>query len=283
MSGELEAWVGRERAEEDRVTSAPVARMLALLDRDPEALGRGDSLPPGWHWLYFNPAVPRSDLGPDGHERRGDFLPPVSLPRRMWAGGRLRFPGSLVIGRPARRRSTIEAVEEKEGRSGRLVFVTVGHRISQGGSPAVEEEQDLVYLEARDEGEAGERRFRGPDPPGAPAWSEPFSADPVTLFRFSAVTFNAHRIHYDHPYATGTEGYPGRVVHGPLLALLLLDAGRRWSGGDLDAFAYRARSPVFADEEIRLEGRWEEAGSTLELWARHPERGVAMTAEVRVR
>lgn len=278
MSDDLREWVGEERVREDRITPAPVRGMAALLDRDPDRWAPGHVLPAGWHWLYCNPAVPRSELEPDGHEERGRFLPPVPLPRRMWAGGRLRFERPLTIGQRVRRRSVIESIEEKEGRSGRLVFVTVKHRIDAEGAVAVKEEQDLVYREASG---PDPRTFRGPERPGAAEWSEAWSADVVTLFRFSALTFNGHRIHYDRPYATETEGYPGLVVHGPLLALLLLDAGARWSGRTPRSFAYRATSPVFRGEEIRIEGRSSGASGPLELWAAHPERGVAMRAEWR--
>lgn len=274
----LREWVGRTREIKDEVTLARARGMLALLDRDPGELGWGDFLPRGWHWLYFNPTVPRSELGPDGHPARGRFLPPVELPRRMWAGGRLRFVGDLSIGQRAERRSRILSVEEKTGRSGRLTFVTVGHRIGVAGTPALEEEQDLVYREERSPGEG----FRGPPPPEEAEWSEPVAADAVTLFRFSALTFNGHRIHYDHPYATEVEGYPGTVVHGPLLALLLLDAGSRRSGRPPLRFAYRAMSPLFCDETFVLAGRASEEEGVTELWAAHPQRGTAMRATLEV-
>ncbi|NIP60084.1 MAG: acyl-CoA dehydrogenase, partial [Gemmatimonadetes bacterium] len=265
----LQEWVGRSRTRPDEITLAPARAMLALLDRDPLELRKGDPLPEGWHWLYFKPLARRSELGPDGHPARGDFLPPVPLPRRMWAGGRIRFPGRLHIGEGGERRSRVLSVEEKEGRSGRLIFVTVGHEIGTAGTVVVEEEQDLVYAEARSPDDG----FGGPPPPGEPAWSESYTAGPVTLFRFSALTFNAHRIHYDHPYATEIEGYPGPVVHGPLLALLLLDAGSRASEGRPIRFTYRAVSPLFSGETFELAGRGGDEGSALELWAAHPDRG----------
>lgn len=280
MSGteSLQDWVGRSRTRPDEITLAPARGMLALLDRDPLELRKGDPLPEGWHWLYFRPLTRRSELGSDGHPARGDFLPPVPLPRRMWAGGRIRFPGRLHLGEGVERRSRILAVEEKEGRSGRLIFVTVGHEIGTAGTVVVEEEQDLVYAEARSPDEG----FGGPPPPGEAAWSESYTAGPVTLFRFSALTFNAHRIHYDHPYATEIEGYPGPVVHGPLLALLLLDAGSRASKGRPIRFTYRAVSPLFSGEHFELAGRRGDDVDALELWAAHPERGTAMRATLKV-
>ncbi len=269
----LESWIGRERSEEDVLTLAPSRALSATLDRSAGSLGFGATLPPGWHWIYFTPHARRSHLGRDGHEKRGDFLPPVALPRRMWAGGRLHFSGPLHIGESVRRVSTIESVAEKRGRSGPLVFVTVGHRISGAAGLAVEEQQHLVYRS----GGGPASRATPLAPPGTPAWSELFTADVVTLFRFSALTFNGHRIHYDHRYATGVEGYPNLVVHGPLTALLLLDAAGRWTGRAVRSFTYRAVGALYADEEFTIAGRETETG-VLELWATHPKRGVAMSA-----
>ncbi len=266
--------VGRERVQEDVLTPFSARAMTALLDRDPGAVSEGSPLPRGWHWLYFRTTARRSEVGPDGHEKRGAFLPAVDLPRRMWAGGRLRFPGELRVGEPVVRRSTVLSVTEKEGRSGPLVFVTVGQRVETSRGVAVEEEQDLVY---RGPSEGGPPP-RGPEPAEA-AWSEPFTADTVTLFRFSALTYNGHRIHYDQPYATGEEGYPGVVVHGPLLALLLLDAATRraGSGPPPDRFEYRAVSPLFAGEAFRLEGGPGNAPGAVDVWVAGP-RGTAMRA-----
>lgn len=274
---DLTAWIGREQVDDDRIDLFPARGMLALLDREPDALAEGSVLPPLWHWLYFKPLVRRSDLGDDGHQRLGGFLPPVPLPRRMWAGGTLSFPGALRIGERARRRSVIQAVESKTGRTGRLVFVDLNHRIETERGPAVEETQRIVYREATTGSAAG-----GPEPPGPAAWSEAFSVDAVALFRFSALTFNGHRIHYDQAYATGVEGYPGLVVHGPLLALLLLDAAVRRSARAPERFSYRALSPLFATESFRLEGARRSVaspadGAVSELWVAGP-RGLAMRA-----
>jgi 3-methylfumaryl-CoA hydratase len=271
---DLSEWVGRERVEEDSLDLFPARGMSAVLDRDPSSVQEGSLLPRGWHWLYFKPVIRRSELGDDGHERRGAFLPPVGLPRRMWAGGKLTFTDDLHIGERVRRRSTIETVEEKEGRSGRLVFVNVRHRIETDRGLAVDEAQNLVYRDGL--GGTGE----GPAPPASPAWSEPFVADPLTLFRFSALTFNGHRIHYDQPYSMREEGYPGIVVHGPLLALLLLDGAARNAGRSPLRFAYRAVSPLFAGEPFRLEGAGGlplGAAGESEVWAAGP-RGMAMRA-----
>ena len=275
---DLQEWVGRTTAAEDDLSPAHARGLVALLDRDPEALAAGSAVPPCWHWIYFRPTTPQSQLGHDGHaQRTGAFLPPIGLPRRMWVGGRIRFLSPLLLGQEAVRRSTIVSVSSKTGRSGELVFVTIRHAIGAPGEIAIEEEQDLV--------------FRGPPPPGetprsepAPAppdWAERLRADALMLFRFSALTYNGHRIHYDHPYATGVEGYPGLVVHGPLTALLLADAAtrhREGSSGRLVGYQYRAVSPLFADEEVTLSGKSYGDGSA-QVWASGP-RGLAMTATV---
>jgi 3-methylfumaryl-CoA hydratase len=267
------AWLGKERLENDVLGLFPARGMAALLDLDPEVMQPGVPLPLGWHWLYFKPVVRRSDLGDDGHERLGKFLPRIELPRRMWAGGVLTFVSELRLGDVVRRRSTIESIEEKTGRSGKLVFVTVRHRVETDRGLAVDEAQNLVYREAGSVASS---------PPAAPeaAWSDPFSADSVTLFRFSALTFNGHRIHYDRPYATEVEGYPDLVVHGPLLALLLLGAAAHHGGRQPARFAYRGVSPVFAGEAFRLEGAaplpFGAAGET-EAWVAGP-RGTIILA-----
>jgi 3-methylfumaryl-CoA hydratase len=306
---DLEGWLGKERVSEDLLSPAAARALAATLDRDPGPLHAGVALPPGWHWIYFTPAARRSELGPDGHEKRGGFLPPIPLPRRMWAGGRLRFHGPLSLGEPATRVSTIDAISAKEGRSGPLVFLTVRHRVLDArGDMAIDEEQDLVYRAAATGGGAGGAGVGLPaagagaaggdatastpassSPLPTPAesdWTETFTADVVTLFRFSALTFNGHRIHYDREYATATERYPGLVVHGPLLALLLLDAGVRHGSHAASAFRYRALSPLFCDEEFLLAGRREEGpGATAgasKLWAAHPRRGVAMEATLQI-
>ena len=297
---DLEARLGKERVEEEVLSLGQAQGLAAMLDRDAASLKNGGILPAGWHWIYFKSTAGRSALGPDGHEEREGFLP-SPLPRRMWAGGSLRFPGTLRIGEAARRVSTIQSIEHKEGRSGPLVFVTVHHQISNQDGPAVEEEQNLVYLpETPPASEAGADAGPPAAVSGEPEWSEAYTADEITLFRFSALTFNAHRIHYDHRYATDVEGYPGLVVHGPLLALLLLDAGIRHAGdGSADVvprlFRYRALRPLFCNEAFQLAGRRvddaeravngqprQPGGGVMKLWAAHPERGVATEAELEV-
>lgn len=245
---------GGVRVRAEILSRGPAGIMQALLDRDPDGPREGDPLPLGWHWFYFQQPLRASSLGVDGHERRGAFMPEVDLPRRMWAGGTLRSLGPVRIGERAELRSRVAGVEEKRGKSGRLVFVTVGQTVLQGGRACVEEEQVIVYGSAEPRPAA---RVPTPGPARNAAWSETFLPTTVTLFRFSALTNNAHRIHYDHPYATGVEGYPGLLVHGPLTALLLLDAAGRHGAGPVTRFRYRALAPLYVDLPMRLRG-WAE-------------------------
>lgn len=237
-------WIGRTETRETRIDATRVAELAACLDRDPPA----DFLPPGWHWAFFNPAAKASTLGPDGHPARGGFLPPISLQRRMWAGGDLRFHAPIPIGAAATRRSTIRSVVRKRGRTGDLVFVAVDHAIDVDGTLCLEETHDIVY------------RDIGPAAASVPApcdedWSQNMRADAVLLFRYSAVTFNGHRIHYDRAYATQVEAYPGLVVHGPLLATLLQGFAERAGGATLKRFAFRGAAPLFDGEDFALCGK----------------------------
>ena len=251
------------RVRTDVLTPWPAQAMLGLLDRDPRAISEGDALPLGWHWLYFTQPARASRLARDGHEVRGDFMPDVDLPRRMWAGGTLRSLHPVSLGEPAQLRSEILSITEKRGRTGRLAFVTVGHTVLQGDRPCVEEEQVIVYREpapgaddvaSSGGGDARAGRESGGRTSPAPEWSETFLPTTVTLFQFSALTYNGHRIHYDHPYVTRQEGYPGLLVHGPLTALLLLDAAQRHGPRPVGQFRYRALAPLFVDQPIVLAG-----------------------------
>ena len=254
----------RTRVHSDILAPGPAQAMLGLLDRDPRAISEGDPLPLGWHWLYFRQPCRASRLARDGHEVRGDFMPDVDLPRRMWAGGTLRSLRPAILGEAAELRSEILSVTEKRGKSGRLVFVTAGHTVLQGGRRCVEEEQVIVYRESAPRPPAASATSGGgrgiASKPGGragptPEWSEIFLPTTVTLFQFSALTYNGHRIHYDHPYVTQQEGYPGLLVHGPLTALLLLDAARRHSPRPVTQFRYRALAPLFVDQPITLVGQ----------------------------
>ena len=266
MSEDLEEWrrwIGRSETRQDRIDLARARAMQKLIE-DPDApLNEGDALPPLWHWLYFWDVARHSDLGPDGHATRGGLLPPINLPSRMWAGSRLAFLRPLAMGAYAEQSSTVTEVSEKQGRSGRLVFVTVHHRVSDDEGICIEEEQDLV--------------FRRPPGPGAvstaepaPAiipWRLPITPDPVMLFRYSALTMNGHRIHYDHKYVTETEGYPGLVVHGPLLATLMIELARRHRPGMVvRSFGFRAHRTIFDNAPFTVGGKANADGSAAELW-----------------
>jgi 3-methylfumaryl-CoA hydratase len=251
----LRRWVGRSESLEDRCDAARVRQLAATLDMDPAPWREGAELPPLWHWIFTTPVTPLSQAGPDGHAARGGFLPPVPLPRRMWAGSRVEWLRMPRLGEALRRVSTIGSVESKEGKSGQLVFVAVAHEISSGGEPLVRERQDIVYRDV-----AGAAHPRPNPPAEAPVWREPLDGargrcalvpDDVMLFRYSALTFNSHRIHYDRRHCIEREGYPGLVVHGPLLATLMatlawLQAGRRAPR----SFSFRAQAPVFDGEAI---------------------------------
>jgi 3-methylfumaryl-CoA hydratase len=277
-SGEYGAWIGRTERLGDDVTAWPLIAYAATLDRDDPLPRPGEPLPPGTHWLYFLPASRQSELGPDGHVRRGGFLPPVALPRRMWAGGRLFFPDALRVGDRAERVSTIKDVTAREGRSGRLCFVLVEHRISTARGLAIVEEHDVVYREAPRTGSAHAGASAATPPPGDALWRREIVPDDVLLFRYSALTFNAHRIHYDRPYVTGVEGYPGLIVHGPLQATLLLDLLRReLPDVRLREFSFRALAPLFDTAPFTLNGR-PGAGGRAELWTAGPDGSAAMSA-----
>jgi 3-methylfumaryl-CoA hydratase len=270
----LRRWIGRSETLADTATAVPPRALSATLDRD-DAPQAGDALPPCWHWLYFLPLARQSAIGADGHPKRGGFLPPVPLPRRMWAGSRLHFHAPLRIGQSVERTSHIEDVRLKEGRTGPLVFVNVRHEIVAEGQLVVTDRHDIVYRGMPKPGE--------PAPAGVPApadaqWTRRIVPDDVLLFRYSALTFNGHRIHYDRRYVTEVEGYPGLVVHGPLIATLLLDLLRReLPDATVAHFAFKAVSPIFDVAPFHVCGRREDA-RTVKLWARTPAGHLAMDA-----
>ena len=269
----LSPWIGRSETREDTITAAPLVALSALLDREDPPPRPGDATPPLAHWLYFLPAYRQSEAGPDGHAVKGAFLPPVDLPRRMWAGSRLQFLRPLEVGAHVKRVSTIKDVSEKEGRSGRLVFVTVRHEVSDAKGLVLSDEHDIVFR--------GETTLAAkPVPaPTNETWRREIHPDPVLLFRYSAVTFNSHRIHYDQPYVTQVEGYPGLVVHGPLTATLLIDLLRRNAPGvTLKTFAFRAMRPLYDTANFSTCGLPDEAQRNARLWTRDAEGAVTMEA-----
>ncbi|WP_371134146.1 MaoC family dehydratase N-terminal domain-containing protein [Polaromonas sp.] len=274
----LQGWVGKTETLTDQITASPVRALSATLDRDDPAPEAGTPLPPLWHWLYFVPQPRQSELGSDGHAKRGGFLPPVPLPRRMWAGGRLRWhpDNSLVVGDVVKRISRIESVTHKAGRTGDLLFVLVKHELHDAKGLALSEEHDIVYRANPQPGD--------PVPPPQPAakdaaWTLEVVPDDVLLFRYSALTFNGHRIHYDRKYVTEVEGYPGLIVHGPLIATLLADLLRRnLPGARLLKFEFRAARPVFDLWPFKLHGLPSADGKTVSLWTEDHEGWLTMQA-----
>ena len=271
----LTDWIGSEEVCEEVIAEFPAQAAAAMLDVDSASMSRGHPLPPLWHWFYFLPKVARSQLDHDGHPQRGGFFPPVDLPRRMFAGARTRFFEPITIGEPAVREGEILKVTEKIGNSGRLVFVTVRYRIQQGGTIRVEEEQDIVYKEPGPPVPAPQPLSVEPDAP-AGSWVRTVTPDTVLLFRFSALTFNAHRIHYDRRYARNEEGYPGLVVHGPLTAILLAGMTRENSARRIVHFRFQGRAPLFDLHPFRLVGKPE--GDKVVLEAHGPDGKTTMHA-----
>lgn len=269
----LRQWTGREETSDATLHVGPANLMEMTLDRAP-TLAEGDPLPPLWHWLYFLQSTRLSGLGRDGHPAKGGFLPPVALPRRMWAGGRFGFADDVHIGDRAQKRSVIKDVALKRGRSGALCFVTVRHEVGTDGATAFWEEHDIVYREDP----APDAPPRLTDPAGG-NWTQTEAVTPseVMLFRYSALTFNGHRIHYDRDYARDVEGHAGLVVHGPLIATLLIDLAQRMrDGARPKTFAFRAASPLFDTAPFTLHAR--PSGDTVNLAAGTPDGRIAMQA-----
>jgi 3-methylfumaryl-CoA hydratase len=274
---ELKAWTGRTETAQDVVTAAPLRMLRATLDLPPDPVP--DTLPPLWHWLYFLPSARQGELGPDGHPRRGGFLPPVPLPRRMWAGGQLEFFDPLRVGDTIARTSTIEDVKVKSGRSGELCFVRVRHEVSSLRGPALREFHDIVYRPEP----APDAVAPAYDMAAAAQWREPIVPDDVLLFRYSALTFNGHRIHYDRRYVTQVEGYPGLIVHGPLMATLLAgSAGRQFAGRQAASFTFRALKPVFDLQPFDVCGA-RQGPDAADLWIHDAAGHKAMTAQITFR
>ncbi|PTB94226.1 hypothetical protein C9974_05595 [Marinobacter sp. B9-2] len=264
-------WIGKTETCNDVINKAHVDKIAATLGTLRPAAG--EPLPMLWHWAFFQEPVSAEGLGEDGHPARGGFLPPADNRNRMWAGGHLDFLQPLRIGVEANRTTTIGAVEEKQGRSGSLLFVTVNHEYTQAGKLCVREQQNIVYREPAAPKESSD--FVVPEP----AWCERFDPTPVTLFRYSAVTFNGHRIHYDHPYATGVEGYSGLVVHGPLQATLMLQMFQQQYPGRIPkAYTYRGLRPLTADEPFNIAGA-DIAADQAQLWT-FTDHGPAHYAEI---
>jgi 3-methylfumaryl-CoA hydratase len=281
-SADIKGWIGKTETVTDTVTATPYAALAATLDRAPERPPVGTPLPPLWHWLYFLPLYRQSEVGPDGHAKRGGFLPPVPLPRRMWAGSQFEFNQPLRVGDRISRVSTIADVTDKSGRTGPLVFVKVRHEIRANDepTPAIIEFHDIVYREAPKPGDAA------PPPKAAPSqspWQHRWVPDDVLLFRYSALTFNGHRIHYDRKYVTEVEGYPGLIVHGPLIATLLLDLLRsQLPDATVTRYEFRAVRPLFDINPFDVCGEPSADRKSVRLWAKDHEGWLAMDATARI-
>jgi 3-methylfumaryl-CoA hydratase len=273
----LRSWIGRTMSDRDVITPRLAQELRVTLDRDGPPLREGETCPPAIHWCLAPRMVPQSRLGPDGHAMRGDFLPPVPLPRRMWAAGRLEFLDALRVGDAVERHSKIADVSVKEGRSGRLCFVAVDHEISTARGLALKERHDIVYRDAP-AGDAPKQDAPAPgETPRTAQWSETKCADAVMLFRYSALTFNGHRIHYDRQYVTEVEGYPGLIVHGPLQVTLLIEfAGSIRSAGPR-LFSFRALNPLFDGQQFTLNAAESEGG--LDLWIAGPDGRTTMAGK----
>ncbi len=259
-----QTWVGASHEDEDLLALRHARLMAATLGLDASKWQPGHPLPPLWHWIYFLEGLPATALGRDGHPARGGFLPPVSLPNRMWAGGRVNFPAPLPLGGAARKRSQVLRLQHKAGRSGELVFVTVLHQVFHGDRLCIQEEHDIVYKGAlKPAAGNGTAAAEPPAPavspdtanPPPPAHQRSWTPDSTQLFRYSALTFNGHRIHYDQDYCRDVEAYANLVVHGPLVATQLAALGQELAGRPLRGFSYRGLQPATLGQTLSLQAR----------------------------
>jgi 3-methylfumaryl-CoA hydratase len=275
----LQGWVGRTETARDLVTASALAGLSAALDRADPYPPPGAAALPGAHWVFFHPNARQSELDVTGHSSTGEFLPPAPLPRRMWAGGRLRFHRPLRVGESIERVSTIRDITVKQGRSGMLVFVLVHHAISGPDGLAVEEEHDIVYREAAGPGEKPRPPQMAPE---RATWTRTVTPDASLLFRFSALTFNASRIHYDYRYVTEVEGYPGLIVNARMVAIMLMEMCQAERPDDaLTGFDFRFVRPLFDTAPFTLAGRVGDDAATASLWAADAEGHLSMTADAR--
>lgn len=250
---DLSKWIGNSFDISDTMSTEQLQKFEALMNGDPDSVSEGSEISPCGHWIYFNPPIPQADLGINGHERNSNFFPPVELPRRMWAGGNIKFKKPLKSGVPADKKSTITKIDEKEGKSGQLCFVTIRHQISSRGAVAIDEEQTIVY---REESEKGAHPIRTQPLDIDPEWRKSTKPSSIQLFRYSALTFNSHRIHYDQDYAREMEGYPNVLVHAPFLVLLMIDAfTSKTDGKVISEIKYENVGPVYLGEQITICGK----------------------------
>ena len=273
-------WVGKTLEINDELSLSPLNRMSATLDKKFKEFTNGDEVPPLWHWLYFLESTPQSMLAEDGHAKRGGFLPPIPLPRRMWAGSRFNFKAPLKAGEKVSRTSRIKDNKIKEGKTGSLAFVNVSHEIKTKTGVALMEEHDIVY---RENPKTKAPSFSAKQLEIKSDFSESFTPDPVVLFRYSALTFNGHRIHYDREYVTEVEGYPGLLVHGPFLATLMLDCFiKHHPGVKISNFEFKAHHPVFDLNPFKICGQNPNGDNQAELWVQDIEKNLCIRASVTV-
>lgn len=266
----LQEWIGKQQIREAKIDERHTELLAVTLGKPvPQA---GDPLPECWHWAWMNDALPMDQLGRDGHPKRGGFLPPVPLPRRMWAGGSISFATPMLVADAIKKTSTITNVAQKNGKSGPLCIVTIKHEFTCGDTLCLSEQQNLVY---REDPSPDAPKPPAPTPPTGETIQDEVDPNPVLMFRYSALTFNGHRIHYDVDYARNVEGYPDLVFHAPLTALNLCDLGKRLNDGNPPkSFSYRATSPLFANEKFKICAKKENEITT--VWAETPEGGMAM-------
>ena len=273
----VDQWVGKAESSKERIAPFPANAMAATLNHRGLLYKDGDPLPPLWHWLYFLQVFNLKDKGYDGHSKLGGFLPPLELPRRMWAGSRLKFLAPMNIGAQLNKKSTIKAVTQKSGRSGALAFVTVLHQIHDGDTLCLEEEHDIVYREKHN---SDAPEALAAQAPRDSTFSRNIEPDPVMLFRYSALTFNGHRIHYDQPFCTNEEGYKGLVVHGPLMATMLLDLVRcELPQAVVCEFEFRVLAPVFETNTFSIHGEPDDDGKIIKLWVRRDDGALVINAQ----
>jgi 3-methylfumaryl-CoA hydratase len=279
MADMLQEWIGRQQEASDEVSLAAIKRLAALLDVPPRPYKRGDAIPKGWYVVLFAPEERQSLLGSDGHPEKGQFIPPVALPRRMFAGRRVGFHDALRIGDEVNRLSRIARIEPKQGRSGKMCFVTVRHEISGPRGLAVVEEHDIVYREEPKPG--APKTATAPAPAaGSAEWTRSIVPDNVLLFRYSAATFNSHRIHYDIDYVRNTEGYPDLVVNGGLMTLLLWELATSKSGRELKSSSSRNLKALFVNRPITVCGMPVATENKARMWALDAEGDLAIEAEL---
>jgi 3-methylfumaryl-CoA hydratase len=257
-------YVGRSEIVRARITEAPVQLLAALLDRRFEEMSPDGGLPPLWHWLIVPPPVRQSDVGPDGHPKRGTFLPPIAYPRRMFAGSNVKFTGQLRVGDVVERITTIKSITPKSGRSGYLIFVTLTHALEGPRGLALTEEANLVFRETDGAKSVSTDKPADRGKPTGFSVVETVNPDPVLLFRYSVATNNTHRIHYDLEYVRKVEGYPNLIVHGPLQAIMLADLATRYLRRPLKSFAFRIVKPVFLGNPFHCVARDDNRATTLQ-------------------